>query len=71
MKAAAISDWGLLGGIVGFLCISVAITVGISALRCRDQWKDSDKNYEYRVPGGCMVQLPDKTWIPASVFRVL
>lgn len=39
--------------------------------KCHIQWEGSGMKSEFRMPGGCMITLPDGRKIPAANYREL
>ena len=50
------------------VCFCALIFWGMS-VQCDRQWSRSGMQNEYDLVSGCMVQLKDKTWIPADKYR--
>ena len=38
---------------------------------CEKAWKSSGMTSEYQFGSGCMLQLPNKTWVPAKSWRTM
>jgi hypothetical protein len=41
----------------------------ISALECNAHWENSGFKHRYSFFGGCQIQMPNETWIPAKSYR--
>lgn len=41
----------------------------LDAHQCSSQWDRSGMKSSYGPIQGCMIQMPDKTWIPADRYR--
>lgn len=56
------------------IVIVLAFTIGtlqIRAYTCQKAWANSGMTSEWQFGAGCMLQLPDKTWIPARNYRAM
>jgi hypothetical protein len=40
-----------------------------NSVSCHRQWQHSGMKSSYSVMGGCVIQLPDGTWLPADNYR--
>ena len=57
--------------IVGVFCLTMLGVIWMADAGCEARWKDSGMNSDYTLVGGCRVQRPDGTWVPASAIRDL
>lgn len=48
-----------------------AAGLSIPKYKCEQGWKDSGMPYKWGIIGGCRIQQPDGTWIPARNYRVI
>jgi len=59
-------------GIAILLAMAVLIVLGALALgsaKCRTSWALSGLRADWGPVQGCVVQLPDGRWLPASAIR--
>ena len=63
----------LIGGvaIVVVFCLMMTGAIWLADVGCEARWKDSGMSSDYTLVGGCRVQRPDGTWVPASAIRDL
>lgn len=57
--------------IFGFLFVVLLLTgaYAMDAEQCHSQWSKSGMLSTYGPIQGCLIQMPDKTWIPADRYR--
>lgn len=69
-----IDDW-IISIIVlsGIAAISVffALATWADSATCSAQWEDSNFHYRWGIMQGCMIQLPNGSWVPAQSYRVV
>lgn len=41
----------------------------VSRASCFTAWERSGMKYDYKLFGGCIIQLKDGTWLPAKNYR--
>lgn len=62
-------------GYVVFLLLAISLVLLFAAWydssKCHSQFERSGMEVEWRLIGGCLVKLPDGTWIPGDQYRVI
>lgn len=57
------------------ICLVVLVCVigsfQLKSYTCEKAWAKSGMTAEWQFGSGCMLQLPNKTWVPAKSWRTM
>lgn len=56
-------------GIAAFCGLLFALAYGMASMACHARWAQSGQKTNYVVPGGCLVQRKDGTYVPEKAIR--
>jgi hypothetical protein len=63
-----VSFWLVLA-VAAILALAVGVSYPFSKRSCRETWQASGMASDFGIWTGCMVRLPDGTWVPAESYR--
>ena len=51
--------------------VCVLTSLQLNSYTCEKAWSKSGMVAEWQFSSGCMLQLPNKTWVPAKSWRTM